>query len=152
MHEIFKRVSQDNHYFAHRVDAGIWTPPSHGCMGCVLSYYYSQLIFLSSTICISGTSSAVLCHLAFANCYVDWWAVAPVDTSSASSAILSSWRLLIGIRIDGLWLLGGGNPCVCSFFTPSPYRRGPPTLLFFLSPRLLPAQRLINLLRMMQHS
>jgi len=55
VHEIFKRVSQDNHYFAHRVDAGIWTPPSHGCMVCVLSYYYSQLIFLSSTICISGT-------------------------------------------------------------------------------------------------
>ena len=79
MHEIFKRVSQDNHYFAHRVDAGIWTPPSHRCMVCALSYYYSQLIFLSSTICISGTSSAVLCHLAFANCYVDWWAVAPVD-------------------------------------------------------------------------
>ena len=139
MHEIFKRVSQDNHYFAHRVDAGIWTPPSHGCMVCVLSYYYSQLIFFVKYYLYIWH----LCHLAFANCY----------TSSASSAILSSWRLLIGTRIDGLWLLGGGNPCVCSFFfTPSPYRRGPRTLLFFLSPRLLPAQHLINLLRMMQHS
>ena len=50
VYRIFKRVSQNNHYFAsvRRV--------------CVLSYYYSQWIFLSSTICIYGASCAVLCH------------------------------------------------------------------------------------------
>jgi len=37
-------------------------PLSHYRRVCVLSYYYSQWIFLSSTICISGASCAVLCH------------------------------------------------------------------------------------------